>query len=82
MINIVSWLHCHCVVCLDYCNGSDWWDFVFEIWGSCYYIVLAGRLAQLVEQLTLNQRVAGSNPSSPILIGDLNGMGELTCLRK
>ena len=24
-----------------------------------------GRLAQLVEQLTLNQRVAGSNPSSP-----------------
>ena len=55
---------------------------MFEIWGSCYYIVLAGRLAQLVEQLTLNQRVAGSNPSSPILIGDLNGMGELTCLRK
>ncbi len=25
-----------------------------------------GRLAQLAEQLTLNQRVAGSNPSSPI----------------
>ena len=24
-----------------------------------------GRLAQLVEQLTLNQRVAGSNPASP-----------------
>ena len=24
-----------------------------------------GRLAQLVEQLTLNQRVAGSNPAAP-----------------
>jgi hypothetical protein len=31
-----------------------------------------GRLAQLVEQLTLNQRVVGSNPSaSTILLKDL-----------
>ena len=27
-----------------------------------------GRLAQLAEQLTLNQPVAGSNPATPILI--------------
>ena len=27
-----------------------------------------GRLAQLVEQLTLNQRVLGSSPGSPIII--------------
>ena len=26
---------------------------------------LAGRIAQLVEQLTLNQRVAGSSPAAP-----------------
>ena len=28
--------------------------------------VIFGRLAQLAEQLTLNQRVTGSNPVSPI----------------
>ncbi len=34
--------------------------------------VAGGRLAQLVEQLTLNQRVAGSNPASPTnLFNDL-----------
>jgi hypothetical protein len=27
-----------------------------------------GRLAQVVEQLTLNQRVAGSNPASPTIL--------------
>ncbi len=27
-----------------------------------YYLALIGPLAQLVEQLTLNQRVKGSNP--------------------
>ena len=29
--------------------------------------VVYGRLAQLVEQLTLNQRAVGSNPSSPTI---------------
>ena len=29
------------------------------------YLTKGGRLAQLVEQLTLNQRVAGSNPAAP-----------------
>ena len=32
----------------------------------CIYIVF-GPLAQLVEQLTLNQRVAGSNPARPTI---------------
>ena len=31
-----------------------------------------GRLAQLVEQLTLNQRVVGSSPTSPT--NDFNGL--------
>ena len=35
-----------------------------------------GRLAQLVEQLTLNQRVVGSNPASPI---HLNRSPLVTC---
>ena len=30
-----------------------------------YHFIIWGRLAQLVEQLTLNQRVAGSNPAAP-----------------
>ena len=29
------------------------------------YAVARGRIAQLVEQLTLNQRVPGSNPGAP-----------------
>ncbi len=41
--------------------------------GGCYITVLPhgvhtsgrGRIAQLVEQLTLNQRVLGSSPSAP-----------------
>ena len=34
--------------------------------GLCYIpAFLGGRIAQLVEQLTLNQRVLGSSPSAP-----------------
>ena len=33
-----------------------------------------GRLAQLVEQLTLNQRVKGSSPLSPSNFNDLAGV--------
>ena len=47
--------------------------------GSCYIrahsgalfaraVIIDGRLAQLVEQLTLNQRVVGSSPTSPTTI--------------
>ena len=32
-----------------------------------YNFFAYGRLAQLVEQLTLNQRAVGSNPSSPTI---------------
>jgi hypothetical protein len=31
-----------------------------------FFLEYLGRLAQPAEQLTLNQRVAGSNPASPI----------------
>jgi hypothetical protein len=30
-----------------------------------------GRLAQLVEQLTLNQRVAGSSPAAPTIFKEI-----------
>ena len=33
-----------------------------------------GRIAQLVEQLTLNQRVVGSIPTAPTI--DINGLGQ------
>ncbi len=36
--------------------------------GTCYYPALWGLLAQLVEQLTLNQRVIGSNPIQPTIL--------------
>jgi hypothetical protein len=29
------------------------------------FTLIGGRIAQLVEQLTLNQRVVGSNPTAP-----------------
>jgi hypothetical protein len=32
-----------------------------------------GRIAQLVEQLTLNQRVPGSSPGAPTI--QINGLG-------
>ena len=36
-------------------------------------LCFGGRIAQLVEQLTLNQRVAGSSPAAPtILINSLS----------
>jgi hypothetical protein len=35
-----------------------------ELAGAAPQFYLDGRLAQLVEQLTLNQRVVGSNPSA------------------
>ncbi len=35
---------------------------------TCYYRASWGLLAQLVEQLTLNQRVIGSNPIQPTII--------------
>ncbi len=34
------------------------------------YTPCSGRLAQLVEQLTLNQRVVGSNPSASTIFTD------------
>ena len=37
------------------------------IGGRGCYIPAWGRLAQLVEQLTLNQRVVGSNPTAPTI---------------
>ncbi len=33
----------------------------------CLHVRCEGQLAQLVEQLTLNQRVVGSNPSLPTI---------------
>jgi hypothetical protein len=36
-----------------------------------------GRIAQLVEQLTLNQRVVGSSPTAPTIeINEINGLQE------
>ena len=32
----------------------------------------SGRIAQLVEQLTLNQRVVGSNPTAPTIYPDIS----------
>jgi hypothetical protein len=38
-----------------------------------------GRLAQLVEQMTLNHRVAGSNPASPTILTEARAAdGQLT----
>ncbi len=37
------------------------------------YMAAAGRIAQLVEQLTLNQRVGGSSPPAPTSFKDLAG---------
>ena len=34
----------------------------------CYKTCRIGRLAQLVEQLTLNQRVVGSSPTAPTIL--------------
>jgi hypothetical protein len=39
-----------------------------------------GRIAQLVEQLTLNQRVLGSNPSAPTKLSrQLDSIGRTHC---
>ena len=40
-----------------------------------------GRLAQLVEQLTLNQRVVGSNPSASTIFSFLAFSGMIGCYR-
>ena len=44
------------------------------IWWVVGLAEVFGRLAQLVEQLTLNQRVKGSSPLSPSNFNDLAGV--------
>ena len=39
--------------------------------GGGHGIGRVGRIAQSVEQLTLNQRVLGSSPSAPTIFGDV-----------
>jgi hypothetical protein len=62
---------------LSSCNNAPlcirWWEFVrtrfvFRVGFDVYFLLCNdfGRLAQPVEQLTLNQRVTGSIPVSPI----------------
>ena len=60
------------------CRPSEIISKDLQDWGNPYFLInrvvgeelsrlfwVFGRLAQLVEQLTLNQRVVGSNPTSP-----------------
>jgi hypothetical protein len=64
------------LICLQFCPfgckvSKVYLDEFFLQDSSCCYILILrklGRLAQLVEQLTLNQRVVGSNPASPIFV--------------
>ena len=52
------------------CSPSLKWLTYCVLQGLSAFVLagsLGGRLAQSVEQLTLNQRVAGSNPASPIV---------------
>ena len=65
------------------CPGRDHPDFAADLpcispIGSVSYPLLVGRLAQLAEQLTLNQRVIGSSPISPIWEGIIKIKGNPT----
>ncbi len=44
------------------------------------FALAAGRIAQLVEQLTLNQRVQGSNPCAPT--NEIKGLRPSPCFTK
>ena len=44
------------------------------------YEGLPGRIAQLVEQLTLNQRVHGSSPCAPTKFREINGLEVHSCM--
>ncbi len=51
--------HCHSIVTCQDCRRA-----ALDLSNHCWYPLAPSRVAQLVEQLTVNQRVVGSSPTS------------------